>query len=446
MKWGHKFVDGKKTPSWRFHRVKQGVIILVIIFVSCGATALTLAGGSVSTMIDALSQQLTGADAATIRNGVAMGAANKARNSVKKTPAKRSTTNMTGLDMSNTNCATSATKTAGLTGSYMPQLQKLAEYELVCGGTVTSTMMIFTGMPKDTNEAIDMAQGMASDLKEFARFGIRPLVILEPTSSEGNINFAKYRAGSHDALMEQYFAEIKQQGVSDRQMGTWVPFPEPNIPLWDDTTIEDLTANIIKTVTIQKKYFPGSKASIMLDSMSYPSGSHSWDNGGYTSLLPYVQNIPKGLIDSFGYQGFPWSPPTTQGGLAGANLEAKQFVQAKLAVEAARALGITDVWLNTGSFGRSYSNDAKQTVIVDPDTRSKILQGVIEQAKAVKASGFHVAINLFAEDKGALAEGNDWSYWSSGQTSNSEATTVFKAFAANTRSNGLDLWIFDQTH
>jgi hypothetical protein len=348
-----------------------------------------------------------------------------------------------GLNMDNTSCALKGDKTMQLDKSTLPQLKKLQEYETVCGGAVTDTMMTFAGMPSSRSEAISLSNWTATNLKEFARYNIRPVVILEPTTSKGLVNFNEYRQGKYDSFMETYFQNLKAKGVTDAMMGIWVPFPEPNIPEWDDTTIEDTAANIAKTVTMQKKYFPTSKASIMLDSMSYPSGSHSWEGGAYTSLVPYVAGIPKGLIDSFGYQGFPWTPPQNEGGLSEANLSASNFLQAGLAIEAAKSLGVSDVWVNTGSFGRSYSGNSSKEVTVSPEIRSQILQSEITEAKKIQNAGLKVSVHLFAENKSGVAEGNDWSYWPAGQGATSPATPIFKAFVAAAKDNSFDFWLFD---
>jgi len=377
-------------------------------------------------------------------NGIAFRAGGQKNNQAAAVTASQQTLG-SGLDMSNTNCA-KGNITMQLDKSTLPQLKKLQEYEMACGGAVTNTMMTFAGMPGSQTEAISLSTWTATTLKEFARYNIRPLVILEPTTSKGLIDFGDYRQGKYDAYMETYFQNLKSQGVTDAMMGIWVPFPEPNIPEWDDTTIQDTVANITKTITMQKKYFPGSQASVLLDSMSYPSGSHTWSGGAYKSLVPYVADIPKGLVDSFGYQGFPWTPPQNEGGLSQANLSASKFLQAGLAIEAAKNLGVSNVWVNTGSFGRSYSNDGAKQVTVSPEMRSQILQSELAEAKKIQNAGLKVSVHLFAEDKSAAAEGIDWSYWPAGQSTTSPSTPIFKAFAASAKSSGFDFWLFDVTH
>lgn len=343
-------------------------------------------------------------------------------------------------------CALNSNKNTGLAQSPLPQLQKLAEYEAVCAGSVTDTTMVFAPMPSSVNNATLLAQEMATTLGEFARNDMHPIVILEPATTEGLVNFREYQQGKYDDPMQTYFQKLKAQGITDTMMGTWVPFPEPNIPEWDDTTIKDTVANITKTITLQKKYFPASKASILLDSISYPPGNHAWKAGEYKSLVPYVADIPRGLVDSFGYQGFPWSPPQSEGGLSRVNLSASQFLQSGLAIEAAKKLGVSEVWLNTGSFGKSHANNPSRQVTVSPEKRNEILQTIITEAQKIQDAGFTTAIHVFAEDKSALSEGVDWSYWQTGAAESSPTTPVFKDFVAAARENGFDVWLFDTKH
>lgn len=432
---------GERSRAKRNQLFRQASALLAIVVLCSTGTAVAFARSNDNTNRKPSSSKKS--NNAVKANGVAIRASSQKGGTNSGTSAASLPLLGSGLNMNNTFCALKGDKTMQLDKSTLPQLKKLQEYENVCGGAVTDTMMTFAGMPSSQNEAISLSNWTASSLKEFARYNIRPVVILEPATSKGLVNFGEYRQGKYDAIMETYFQNLKAQGVTDAMMGIWVPFPEPNIPEWADTTIDDTVANITKTVTMQKKYFPASKASILLDSMSYPSGSHSWSGGTYKSLVPYVAGIPKGLVDSFGYQGFPWSPPQNEGGLSQANLSASKFLQAGLAIEAAKSLGVSDVWVNTGSFGRSYSGNSTKQVTVSPEVRSQILQSTIVEAKKMQDAGLKVSVHLFAEDKSTVAEGNDWSYWSAGQSETSQATPVFKAFAAATKDNGFDFWLFD---
>ena len=361
----------------------------------------------------------------------------------KKTPGKTKGTSTTADAVAEgvrlADCGTLGPIRAGLADSGVPQLRQLAEYEQVCDGAAVARASFFVGMPADATAANSEAAWVAGVLQEFSRRGIAPLVFLEPVTASGTVNFTDYRNGAYDTALDAYFKALQSNGVTDAMMGTWVPFPEANIPVWKNVNASDFAANVTKTVQIQKKYFPGSRAAILLESKTYPSGT-SWEGGKFVSLLPYVQDIPDGLIDSFGLQGFAW-PPTSEGDTP--ILDPKVFLRVDLAAEAARNLGATELWLNTGTFAKSYVVSRTKPFTLSPAERQTVLNGIVNQAKAAKAAGFSTAVHLFAEDKSALSEGIDWSYWPKGQAASSAATGVFKTFVHDLRAIDVPLWLFD---
>jgi hypothetical protein len=328
-----------------------------------------------------------------------------------------------------------------LSSSSNPILQKLAEYEQVCGGSVASRIMVFTNLPASQQEAQAAAADFANTLNEFAKFNIPPLVIMEPTTSQGTVNFHDYSSGSYDPILDTYFQSLKAHGITDSSMGMWVYFPEADIPNWGATDPSVYASNVTRSIQLQKKYFPASKSSVLLDAMSYPAGSTGWDNGQYVSLAPYLNGIPKGLVDSFGLQGFPWVPPANVKSTA--NLNPATFLNSSIAAEAAKILGTSNIWLNTGTFSVSYANSPTQKVTMSPDQRQVILNGIASQALGLKKAGFKTDINLFSQNKSKTDEAIDWSYWSSGAIAQSPYKNVFINFASQLHGNGSELWLFD---
>lgn len=348
-----------------------------------------------------------------------------------------------GKEYATQSCGT-GNKIEGLADSSEAQLRKLDEYQQVCETFPATKVMLFTDMPNSDANAKDMAAKMATKLKEFDKYKILPLVIMEPVTDWGFVDFKEFRTGFYDAWLDAYFAALKQQGITDEQMGMWVPFPEANLPYWNhqNSKPDDFAANVTKIVSIQKRHFPKSQASVMLNSATYETDDFEWSRGDYLSLVPYLKDIPKGLIDSFGYQGLPWLPAANQVG--GGVVDANQYLNNELAQEAADALGIKSIWFNTGTFGRKYTLDASRAITVKPELRKDILSGVLVQAKKLQDNGYAVAVNLFSEDKSADQESTDWSYWPAKQPKSTADSTVFADFAAELRSNKVDLWLFDK--
>jgi hypothetical protein len=337
-------------------------------------------------------------------------------------------------------CGGGGAKRQGLSNSPVSQLRKLSEYEFVCGGGVVSRVSFFVPLPTTKAEATAQAEENAATLKEFAKNDLSPLVFLEPTRVTGGlVDVNTYRSGGYDAALDTYFAALKAAGITDIQMGMWNPFPEGNIPVWGDTNPATHTAIVRRTVQIQKKYFPASKASILLESKTYPSGN-SWEGGRYASLLPYVRGFPAGLIDSFGLQGFPWGKMSK---LDVSVLEPAVYLRADLAIEAAATLGVQEVWFNTGTFATFHKGTGMPMLYLGEKQRQQILENVLTQAKAIKAAGLKPVVHLFARDKSQTDEKIDWSYWKAGQMNSSPATQVFKTFVSDARAANVPLWLYD---
>jgi hypothetical protein len=339
-----------------------------------------------------------------------------------------------------TECTSSTKLHPALASATSSQLKKLAQYEQVCGSSIVSQLSFFVPTPTTSQEAYSYARDVAARLREFSAYGISPLVFLEPTGTSGLMNMAEYRSGKYDAVLDTYFAAIKSAQITDAMMGTWVLFPEGNTPVWTSVDPNDFAACVTKTAAAQKKYFPASKASIMLDTLSYPSAT-SWSGGRATSFLPYIQSIPSGLIDSFGLQGFPWSPGANESGPS--NGTPKSYLRTDLAAEAARSLHTKNIWLNTGTFSVKYANQPSSRIGVSAEQRLALLTDVITQTKGLQAQGFGVSVHLFAQDKSHVPEGTDWSYWSTGSASTGTSTYVFKTFVHDLQTTGVPLWLFD---
>lgn len=338
------------------------------------------------------------------------------------------------------NCNSGVVIHSGLSTAVSPQLKKLAQYEQVCNSAIVSRSSFFTATPTTITEAAEYANDVAIQLREYNRFGVKPLIFLEPTTNAGLVDMNKIQSGYYDSVFDAYFAAVKAVGVTDEMMGIWVPLPEANLPVWTSPDPNLFASCVTKITGYQKKYFPNSKASVLLDTVTYTE-PENWDNGKAVSLVPYIKNIPAGLIDSFGLQGFPWSPPANEAGSD--NGTPIDYLRIDLAMEAARELNISDIWFNTGTYGSKYTNQAAQTITVSPERRLALLDSVISQAKATKSQGFSVSVHLFAQNKSQVQEATDWSYWPSGQAATSPATYIFKSFVNKLQANGMPLWLFD---
>ncbi len=334
-------------------------------------------------------------------------------------------------------------KIDGLSFSSSPYIQKLHIYQELCNSFVTDRLMIFTDMPKDAIVAQESAANMAATLIEFDYYGITPLVIVEPVTDWGLIDFEEFKSGFYNTWISTYFAELRKLGITDSQMGIWVPFPEANLPYWNHANAnpEDFSVVVNTYLSVMKEYFPEAKGSILLNSATYATDDFDWANGEYLSLLPYVSGLNASLIDSFGLQGFPWSPPAgqTRAGI----YNAREFLNSKLVIEAAQQLGVKEVWLNTGTYRAKYTSVPEDTVIISASMRKDILARIANEAEVIQKAGYTVWVNIFSEDKSNTIEATDWSYISrAGETSQHSA--IFTEAILQLNNKGISVSLFDQ--
>jgi glutaredoxin-related protein len=313
-----------------------------------------------------------------------------------------------------------------------PQLQLLASYEQQLTHRFNS-MMMFTALPENAQDAVNLADDMSSSLTQFSKYGITPLVIMEPTYNGGSQLADLSDITSQQSLsnLQTYFETLKENGIIDQQMGTWVPLPEPDIPEWSGgvTTPSLFTQNFIGISNVLRSVFPTANLSVMLDSTAYPSGDIAEDEGSTATadLLPYVTGLPKGLVDSFGFQGFPWTPTDTP----------NNYLNASVAIALAHALGVSQVWLNTGTASEYQDATTGAITNVSTDTRAQQLSGVLTQASAIISAGYQVSINIFAQAKLAQ-DGADWSY-----TSTPQQLAVLNDFINQASAQDIEISVFD---
>lgn len=360
------------------------------------------------------------------------------RVSSSSTSVKNTKLNVTG------NCTNLDSKQS-LKESSVPELAKLGELQDLCESLPATKVMIFTDMPKDAILARNNAIDMAGTLVEFEKYGVTPVVVIEPTSDWGLIDFSEFNTGFYDNWINIYFDTLLEQGITDKQMGIWVPFPEANIPTWNKGSgnVADYAQGVNRYASLLKEHFPQAHVSLLLNSATYDNTDYDWLYGEYVSLRPYLEEVEPELIDSFGLQGFPWVPASKNAG--NPLIEPYEFLNYKLALEAAEILGVKEVWFNTGTFGSKYTNDSEQTVYIDYKARKEILDKIVLEAGKLQSEGYGVWINLFAEDKSQTNEATDWSYFSDSETDGQKLEfLILKEFIQKLENKGIEFSYFDR--
>lgn len=339
------------------------------------------------------------------------------------------------------NCGKHVPANALLSKSDDPILHKLSEYETVCQGAISDTMMFFTAMPTSNEEAMTFAKNTADRLKEFAKYNIKPLISFEPNITIPTI-INDIHSGKYDAALSLYFQRLKENDISIKELGTWVLFPEANTPTWHNSDPSVFAANVTKVATIQRHVFPNSKLTILLNNTTYAGDDEEWSRGLKEDLSPYIDTIPKGTLDSIGYQGFPYVAPEDRKVQHG-QLDAKDFLPIHLARDAAKKLQTKNIWINTGTFQRAHTDTDAGEVKLSLSQRKQTLDSITNQVTELKKESFTVSLNLFAKDKTNEQEHIDWSYWSNGNYTKSPNTPLFKAFVTQLREHNIHLSLHD---
>lgn len=329
-----------------------------------------------------------------------------------------------------------------LTSAQDPHIKQLQKYQEICNSAATQELMIFTTMPANQNDAQVEALTMSQTLREFQTYGIQPIVIVEPYNSLGAVNYTSFLNGTYTPALNVYFATLQENGITDEMMGTWVPFPESNTPNWDnkDTEPSDFAQAVNIYLGSLKATFPNAKGSILLNSATYEPTDELWDNGDYLSLVPYLQDIDRELVDSFGIQGFPWVSPSTQ--TKRQIYRAEEFLQPDLMIDAARELRTKDIWINTGSFYARYADSPEARREVSVSERQAIMNEILDVARQIQEfqlNEYRVSINIFAEDKTGTPENVDFSYFQS-ETQNQ----IFKDFLKQASEEEIPISLFDK--
>lgn len=316
-----------------------------------------------------------------------------------------------------------------------PQLKAVSEYEAACQSAFMDNLMLFTNMPISTQNAQEMADKITVRLRQFDEFSIKPIVIVEPDSEWGLVDFHEYATGFYDQWINDYFARLKANGIKEDQLGIWVPFPEPQQEFWNNNADpDDFALSVNRYFESLRKVYPGAKTAILLDSQTGESDQAP-------QLLAYTRLIKEGLIDYAGLQGFPWHP-REEGDKRQSVTSAEVFAPAYLAEEVAKSLKTNKIFINTGTYRHKKAANGGFITITTRE-RNQTLGTIYTEASALRDKNYEVLVNIFAENKLDNKEGVDWSYWQAGQYEQSDHTALFTNFIKDLSKQQVSISIYD---
>lgn len=329
-------------------------------------------------------------------------------------------------------CTDKATAPRPLTSD--PQLRVIPEYEAACDSHLVDQMMIFTNMPVSKDIAIKEADQMTQRLQAFEAQNVRPIVIVEPDSEWGLLDFHEFASGYYDPWIKVYFERLKANGITGKQLGIWIPFPEPQQPYWNNNgNPDDFAYSVNRYLGALRATFPDGLTGVLLD-------VEVDDSKDASQLLAYTRLVDNSLVSVAGVQGFPWYPGK-EGDTRKPITSASKFLPAYIVEEVAKSLGTKNILFNTGTF-RHKKGDNGGNMAVSTAQREESLDSIAYEAQLLKSAGYNVSVNIFAQNKLQMKEGIDWSYWPVGRPSESHAA-LFTHFVRRLTDDGIAISLFD---
>lgn len=339
------------------------------------------------------------------------------------------------------NFCNSMEKIEGLSNSQSNNLKKLAQYQELCDSFVSNKMMFFSSFTSSRSTAERIGERIGNEILEYQKFGIVPIIVLEPADDAGYVSLRAIAEGEYQNEIEFMFKKILDTGVDPQLEQIWIPYPEINTPTWNKQgfSVGDFGKMIRDFDWAMKVASPNSKMGILLNSKSYNNPGAKWENGEYASFGPYLEKIPQGSVDFLVVQGFPWTSGADQQEEISL-LDPHDFIKPDLIVEAAKKLEVGEIWINTGTFRKIYADDSKKEKQMSAEARKQILTAIINVGREIKDKGFLTRIHLFAQDKSTDKEAVDWSY--SLGTKNEHEKALFD-FIWGVYDSGLEFSVFD---
>ncbi len=317
------------------------------------------------------------------------------------------------------------------------QLVVVQNYEKACKSAFIDDMMLFTNMPVSNEVAQKLADSVTTKLVEFDRFGIKPIIIVEPDSEWGLVDFNEFANGLYDEWTDAYYAKLKANGIKDTQLGMIIPFPEPQQEFWNNNKDpDDFAKSVNRYFKIVRKYFPNVQSGILLDSQVSEKNN--------SQLIAYTRLIDVGIIDVVGLQGFPWHPQSEDDKRQPV-ITANKFAPASMLEEVAESLKVKDVLINTGTYRHRKAGEGGN-IAISSSERKQTLDSIVDQTNILLRDGYNVTINIFAENKLSDKEGVNWSYWDNKNFNDKQSThaNLFTEFVKELKQKNVKISLFDR--
>lgn len=338
-----------------------------------------------------------------------------------------------------------------LSSARLRTLRQLGEFEALCQSQVTNRVFYSVEYVSDENLATAWANTVAADLKEFAEFGIEPVVVVQNTSTAPTAPVAETTSTRSAQLTPttpstqawgKSLDELLTAGVAPSQLKHWVLFPEPNVPgakTGVAVTPKAYSTQVMTAMDSISERFPDAEYVLVMNAMTFPTAPFSWGEQEYVSWTPYLEGIDSNRISALGVVAFPWLPATGQSGAI--LTEPNEYIPHWILKEATSYTGVQNIWLITGTFASLYAEDPVQQITVPAEIRKEWLGKTLEVLKHWPSNSWEPTVVISTNDlrAEANASASDWGYWGSDLTTNQDHKWAVLEFIVSLRQHGIPL-------
>jgi hypothetical protein len=339
-------------------------------------------------------------------------------------------------------CSSSPARTEVLLTSTLKEVRNLSAFDQACNSESSKFLVIKTVMPTDDTSAKNLPIQVANTLLELNKYNIKPYVLVNISENTSPEVISELLKNGNQTNLETYFNTLKSLGVTSETIGTWIPYPEANLPTWNNSNLtpESYTYLVNSFITTINKTYPEAKIEVLLSSATYDTKDFSWAEGEYVPLDKYINALNLEKIDSIGISGYPWVAKATVNESTEL-LDPYEYLSQNIIENIASARSIKKFTLYTGTFASKYGNTPEETIQIPVEIRKTILDRTINLVKLLKSKNYEITVILKSNNETSGVDKTDWSYWGSDWTSNKGHQATIVAFIKSLNSINVPLII-----
>jgi hypothetical protein len=316
-----------------------------------------------------------------------------------------------------------------------PEINALDHYRTELKKPITNELMLFIGLPNSTEEAKAAAINTAQLLFKFKEAEIRPLLVAETHTPEGQRPTVK----NIQTNWSRYFNDLKILGVTDDMISTILLGPEANLPIPELLMTPEEYGPIMNTAIQEfRKVFPQATVGTLLDADTYDViNDLGWENPQQSLAHEQYLNSITEPIDIHYIQRFTFIREDLQ------RIDPHDFLRVENIIQTLQQKNIKHIGFNTGMH-TSYIDGTTLT----PEQQQIIAEQMVAYMDQFITAGFVLHVNLFCQNK-LDGEGSNFNliddYEGSDQTPEmlQARRDTFNYLVASLQAKGVQVSLFD---